>query len=321
MSHNTSELLRECLCSVISNQYSVCSIQRAINSPLNTEHCSLNTGVVVVDNASTDDSAEMVATEFPAVALYRSETNLGYGAAANRAIAACHSPYVLLLNSDTLLQPGALPALETYLDEHSQVAMVGPRYFNANGKLQPSCFPFPTPLDIFLDVTHAYDLIAHVPFLREKVMRTWAHDRPRRVPWVLGAALAIRRAAFQAVGGFDDSFFMYYEEADLCYRLAQAGCETHFAPVTDIVHIGGASTQQQRADMIVQLYASLAQFYRRHYSRVRQVELAMLVSSVAFARLIRDSLAIGFTRDQNERAVDIHAWRRLLAGEWQTLGN
>jgi N-acetylglucosaminyl-diphospho-decaprenol L-rhamnosyltransferase len=299
VNHNTRELLRAC----------VDSVQREAPSEL-----------VVVDNASFDGSTEMVEAEFPVVSLIRNGTNLGYGAAANQAIADCTAEYVLLLNSDTILQPSALRDLSIYLHQNPQAAIVGPRIVNLDGTLQRSCFPFPTPLDISLDVSNLSQLIRYIPVLREVYLRTWSHGRVRRVPWVLGAALAIRRDAFEAVGGFDDSFFMYYEEVDLCYRLAETGWETHFAPVTDVVHVGGASTQQRRADMTVRFFASLAQFYRRHYSRVRQAELGALVACIALARLIRDSVSIRLTRDPDKRAGfagDLTSWRRLLVGEWR----
>lgn len=303
VNHNTRNLLRACLVSV-----------QAQAAP----------EVVVVDSASCDASAAMVQREFPAVTLVASATNIGFGAAANRAFGACNSPYVLLLNGDTLLRPGALEALGAYLDRHPRAAIVGPRLVNSNGELQSSCFPFPTPLDILLDTSHTYDVLARVPVLREVVTRTWAHDYARRVPWVLGAALAIRREAFQAVGGFDDSFFMYYEEVDLCYRLARRGWETHFAPVAEVVHVGGASTRGQRADMTVRFFASLGHFYRRHYTRWQQAALKTLVAGIAFGRLVRDSLAVRTARDRDRRtqaAIDMETWRRLLVGEWQSLGN
>jgi GT2 family glycosyltransferase len=113
---------------------------------------------------------------------------------------------------------------------------------------------------------------------------------------------------------------MYYEEVDLCYRLAQAGWQIHFAPVTDVVHVGGASTQQRRADMAVQFFASLAQFYDRYYSPIQRAELGVLVECTAFARLVRDMLWMRLPQDSGRRselAANVTAWRRLLLGEWR----
>jgi len=276
--------------------------------------------VIVVDNASTDYSMEMVRADYPWVILHANKRNLGYGTAANQAITACHAQYVLLLNSDTILQHGALEALIHYLDENPRVAIVGPRILNPDGTLQPSCFPFPTPVDVFLDGSNLSRLVHYVPILRESYLRTWSHNHVRQVPWICGAALVIRRSAFEAVRGFDTSFFMYFEEVDLCYRLAHAGWQIHFAPVADVIHTGGRSTQQRRVDMTVQFFVSLAQFYRRHYSSIRLNELFILVECITLGRLIRDVVALRLAYDNRKRlslAENVTAWRRLLLGHWR----
>jgi GT2 family glycosyltransferase len=140
------------------------------------------------------------------------------------------------------------------------------------------------------------------------------------VPWVQGAALAIRRKAFQAVDGFDETFFMYFEETDLCSRLGAAGWEVHFAPVTTIVHAGGASTRQLRTDMAMQLFASLRQFYQRHYTRKHLAALVVIVQGIMLVRWIVDSVRLRVTRDAGARAAiaeNVVAWQRVLLGYWR----
>jgi GT2 family glycosyltransferase len=299
VSYNTCDLLRECI--------------RSVQSEAPSE-------IVVVDNASGDGSSEMVERDFPSVVLRRNQTNIGYGAAANQAITNCTAPYVLLLNCDTWVHSGALAALGAYLDRHPEVGLVGPRLITAAGVAHPSCFPFPSPLDFLLDVTNLYRLIQYVPYVRDRVLRTWQHTRARAVPWVHGSALALRRSAFQSVGGFDEAFFMYVEEVDLCYRLVRAGWAVHFTPVATVVHVGGASTRQQRADMLVQMYASLVRFYRLHYSDTLRFELSALIIAVALGRLARDWFLRRLAADPHRRALldeQIEAWRRLLHGEWR----
>jgi N-acetylglucosaminyl-diphospho-decaprenol L-rhamnosyltransferase len=281
--------------------------------------------VVVVDNASTDGSVAMVQASYPGVRLQVNQTNLGYGAGANQAMAACTAPYVLLLNSDTRLQPGALAALGEYLDRHPRAAIVGPRLVNPDGTLQASCYPFPTPVHTFLENSIAAVRVGrfirgNVPLLRNHYLRTWSHTSARVVPWVKGAALGIRREAFEAVGGFDTAFFMYSEEVDLCYRLATAGWQIHFAPVTTVMHIGGASTMQLRSEMAAQFLASTLQFYERHSSRVQLAQAVLIVKGLMLARLAGDALHLSITRDASQRkhiAADITAWRRVLQGEWR----
>jgi GT2 family glycosyltransferase len=287
VSFNTVELLRACLKSVLKQ------------SPAE---------VIVVDNASSDGSAEMVRTEYPAVVLQVNQTNVGYGRAANQAIANSAAKYVLLLNADTVLETGALMQLQTYLDVHSEAAVVGPRLLNPDRSLQSSCRSFPRPLSL-------YPLIKRVPMWRTHYLLTWEHNRDRAVGWLTGAALAIRREAFNSAGGFDESYFMYFEEVDLCCRLRQKGWQIHFTPTAEITHVGGASTRQCHPEMEVALYTSTKLFYRKHSSGI-----LLLLSIVTFkckrlGRLIRDSVRLYITKDPESRfriLQSIAACRRVL---------
>ena len=281
--------------------------------------------VIVVDNHSSDDSAAMVQSKYPWVTLLANKTNIGYGAAANQAIATSTARYVVLLNSDTVLQPGALKALSHYLAQHPRAAIVGPRLENSDGTVQASCYPFPTPLDTFLENSTVAIFLGrrirrYVPAIRGLYLRTWPHDSARIVPWVKGAALAIRREAFDAVGGFDESFFMYFEDADLCYRLGKVGWETHFAPVTTVVHVGGASTDQIRGDMAVQLLHSTNLFYQRRSSRLSIAVMSVIVKSLMLARWVSGTIHLAFTSDVNRRsaiAENIAASKKVLLGNRQ----
>jgi GT2 family glycosyltransferase len=293
INHNTREHLRACLASLTAEADTV----------------------VVVDNNSTDGSVGMVLTEFPWVTLRASPTNAGYGAAANRALAACEAPYVLLLNSDTRLKPGTLQALSAYLDRHPRAAVVGPRLLNPNGSLQPSCYAFPTPGQVFLEESTLTRLVQRVPGLRERFVRTGSHEHSRTVAWVLGAALAIRREAFGAIGGFDEAYFLYAEEIDLCYRLQRAGWETHFAPCASVVHVGGASTEQRRAEMAVQFFRSLLRFYQRHYTPRRLRQVLWIMKGIVLLRWLRDSARVRWLRERQQRArvaENLTAWRQIL---------
>lgn len=273
--------------------------------------------IVVVDNASADGSAAMVQAEFPGATLCTNQHNSGYGSAANQAIAHCHAPHVLLLNSDTLVEPETLPILDNYLREHPHVAIAGPRLHNPDGSLQASAYPFPTPLYIFLEESTLGRLIHHLPWLRQRYLRTWTHDQTRPVPWLLGAALAIRRQPFLTIGGFDPAYFMYLEETDLCYRLRAAGWDIHFVPDATLIHTGGASTRQYRTAMAVQFFTSLRHFYRRHYSPLRQLELLLIIKAVVFGRFLRERARLRLTQEPNTRQRiqhDLAAWQQLLWG-------
>jgi GT2 family glycosyltransferase len=271
--------------------------------------------VIVADNGSTDGSREMVREDFPDARLLCFDDNPGYGGGANRAIATTDTPYVLLLNSDTLLAPDALATLGDYLDAHPGVGIAGPRLLNPDCSLQPSCYPYPGSLRWAIDNDDLAPLLRRLAPLREVAYRTWAHDRNRRVPWVKGAALAIRRTAFDEVGGFDEAFFMYHEETDLCYRLAAAGWQVHFAPVTEVVHTGGTSTAQYYSAMSVALYRSAEQFYRKHYSGVHRWLAGVSWRGLARARYVMSLMRLRLTRDEQARAGvarDVEVSRAVL---------
>ena len=245
--------------------------------------------VVVVDNASLDGSADMVRERHPAVELVSNQRNRGFGQAANQAIRSCTEPYVLVLNADTRLAAGAVAALSGYLDEHPEAAVVGPRLEKEDGTLQPSALPFPRPVTL-------RPLVRHVPVLREKYLPTWSHSRARVVPYVLGAALCLRRAAFEEVDGFDPEFFLFYEEVDLCRRLRDAGWQVHFAPVTTVVHTGGASTGQHPETARLERAEAERRFYERWYSGERRLAMIALRNLVAAVRDARDRLRPGSAR-------------------------
>jgi len=271
---------------------------------------------VVVDNGSTDDGPALVRAEFPDVEVVIDPANRGYGAAANLGARRSTSPYLFVLNSDTVVPPGALDRLSDYLDAHERVAVAGPRLHSPEGELEPSCHP---PLGTFRSVLEKSwfgRAIARLPAVgRAWPLLNWAHDHPRAVPWVTGAALAVRRTAFDAVGGFDEGYFMYAEEADLCWRLWHAGWEVHFAPVTDVIHRGAASTAPLRGAMALQKVRSAIRFYRRHYAPPRAALLVLGIRGAMLFRWCRDALKLRVAGDPLTRSrltEDLAVWRRAL---------
>ena len=123
----------------------------------------------------------------------------------------------------------------------------------------------------------------------------------------------------EGLGGFDENFFMYFEEVDLCYRLFSQGRQIHFVPEAEIIHVGGGSTTQRRTWAHIQFFASLAQFYRKHYSRLMLTEMVFSVKAVAFFKMIRDFLLLQMTRDATKQSaleVSLETHRKLFFGGW-----
>jgi len=294
VSRNTRDLLRRCLESVLRD----------------AAH-----EVVVVDNASSDGSAEMVRAEFPQATLIANQTNSGYGTAANQGFSRCHADYVLLLNADTEIAPGTLEPIARYLDAHPTVGLLGPRLTNPDGTPQRSCYHWPTPGFVLLQESGLERYVSAIPMVREAYLRTWSQSGERDVAWVLGAAIAIRKSAFDSVSGFDESFFMYYEEADICRRLQSAGWDVRFAPVASVTHVSGSSSKQQRTEMLVEVFAGLEGFYKRHFSRSQLMRVRAVLAAVMIARIVRDSIRVWLSADScaaERLRGDRVAWIRIL---------
>ena len=299
INYNTRDLLRECLHSVLPE---------AVDE------------ILVVDSASTDGSVEMLKAEFPSISVISLEKNKGFGSAANLGVASCRSEHIVLLNADTRLTPGSLQVLNTHLESHPRAGVIGPRILNPEGTPQTSCFHFPTPIHVFLYISGLYQLIPRLPLVKERSLQKMGTESAKAVPWILGAAIAFRRETFEALAGFDEAFFLYFEEVDLCYRLSLQGQEVHFVPQAEIIHVGGASTTQHRNWSYIQFFASLAQFYRKHYAEFMLTGMVFIVKGVSLLKLAWDFLLLKMTPDGAARSAlvaDLAIQRELLFGPWQ----
>ena len=218
--------------------------------------------VVVVDNHSADGSRRAVEAADPLVRLVAAEDNLGYGRAANRGAALAAGERLLVCNSDVVLEPGAVTSLAALLDDEPRVGIVGPRIENSDGSLYPSPRTFP---ELGVAAGHAFlGLVApRNRFTRRYRMLDWDHVRSASVDWVSGACFLARRDTWDSLGGFDESYFMYVEDVDLCWRAERAGWAVAFEPAARVVHVQGVSTDLAPYRMIVEHHRSLLRFYCR----------------------------------------------------------
>jgi N-acetylglucosaminyl-diphospho-decaprenol L-rhamnosyltransferase len=215
--------------------------------------------VVVVDNGSTDGSEAALAQDFPGVKWIPMGANIGYGAAVNQGAAVTGAKYLLVSNPDVVVDPGAVQALVALLERRADVAAVGPLIVDATGRLYPSARRFPNLAEA---VGHAIvgQFWPGNPFSRRYTMAEWDHGRAREVDWVSGSCFLARRDAWEAVGGFDSSYFMYMEDVDLCWRLRKAGWEVAYEPLARVTHVQGVSADRHPYRMLLAHHVSMWRF-------------------------------------------------------------
>jgi len=241
--------------------------------------------VVVVDNASSDGSGPTVLAADPAVRLVETGANLGFGSGANRGVAATAGEYVLILNPDTVVEPGTVKALSDALDRDPGLALVGPRIENLDGTLYPSVRRFP---DLKVAFGHAFAGLVWPanPFTRRYRMLDWDHERPTDdVDWVGGACVLVRRSAFDVVAGFDEAYFMYVEDVDLCWRLGRAGWRIGYEPGGRVIHALGGSSRHMPYRMIAEHHRSLLRFVSKSSVGARRSLVPVIAAGLAVRTL------------------------------------
>ncbi|MDO9393295.1 MAG: glycosyltransferase family 2 protein [Methylotenera sp.] len=200
--------------------------------------------VFVIDNASRDQSAEVLRRDYPDITLIENKQNVGFGRANNQAVPLIHSKYVLLLNTDAFVKPDTIIKTMQYMDAHPKCGMVGVKLLGRDGILQPSCRYFPTPWNIFLERTNLKKIFKHVKLVDDM---SWDHASVRNCDWVPGCYALIRKEVIDQVGLFDPRYFLYYEEVDHCFAAKRAGWKVAYFPDTPVVHIGGESAKLESA--------------------------------------------------------------------------
>ena len=241
--------------------------------------------VTVVDNASSDGSPEMVAFRFPRARLVRNRVNLGFAAACNLAYKHSAGRYFLLLNSDTIVLDDALKMLMGFMDAHPEAGAAGAKLLNRDGTLQRSCSRFPGVLTELFDALYLSKLFPRSRLFGGYSMSYWDFDEVREVDFVGGSCLILRREALEEVGLLDESFFMYTEEADLCYRLWQRDWAVYYCPDAKVVHLGGESARQYGSRILLHLYAGRNRFIRKHRGRWAAAAHRVVVAIGALSRL------------------------------------
>ena len=269
---------------------------------------SLQIEVVVVDNGSSDRTWRTVTEwreknaggpRFRVRALRNSE-NLGYTRAMNQALRLAAGGYVLFLNPDTRVEPGALQTLVEYLDRHPQVGVVAPQLRNPDGSIQPSCRRFPRRRDPLLEMTGLPRLLPGWRPLGRWKMADFGHDQERPVDQPQGACMLTRAEVLEAVGRLDGAFPMFFSDVDWCRRVQQAGWQIVFLPQARVIHRKGASVYQQRAAMIWSSHRSFYDYWRKYASKsvVDRALNTILGAALWKTAVIRVAVARVFARER-----------------------
>lgn len=308
VSWNTRDVLRECL--------------GALQAHLPDDH-----ELLVVDNASTDGSAEMVAAEFPETRLLRHARNLGFGAGANAGMAASRGRFLLLLNSDAWPLDDGLARLVARLEAQPDVGLVGPRIVLPDGRLQASARRFPSLGRLLLSELWLHRLLPRRAAAERLLGHYWDHAEARDADWLVGACLLLRREVFERTGGFDAQVFMYGEEVEWCRRIRAAGFRIVFDPAASVRHLNHRSADRLFGDEGRTDRCLIAEHQLlRRWQGVPASGLAHVVRLLgALARLVFFGLrrlarpADFYARDVlgDARALFAHYGRRLRGRTWK----
>jgi N-acetylglucosaminyl-diphospho-decaprenol L-rhamnosyltransferase len=283
VNYKARDLLRDCLRSVQASQ-------------------GVSPDVYVVDNASDDGSVEMTREEFPGVHAISLPENIGYGAANNVGLRSALNQvggpprYLLLLNPDTVLPPAALAQSIAFLDEHPKSGAVGPKLIRQDGSLDKACRRgFPTPAVALYHFLFLDRLFPRSPRFARYNVTYLDQDKQAEVDSLVGAFMLLRREALDQAGLFDESFFMYGEDLDLCFRIRQHGWQIWYDPDVTVLHYKGASSKQNSSKANYEFYRAMLLFHRKHFAAktfflVNWLIVAAIVFKGGWA-LLRNTLA------------------------------
>lgn len=262
MSANTSPFVP--VVSIIVVSYNVRDLLLAALSSIRDQAGPVEVETIVVDNASTDGTVRAVSAAFPEVAVVELLENRGFGAANNVGLRRARGRYILFLNPDAALRPDALPILVRYLDDHPDVGVVAPRLRYPDGSIQPSRRRFPTVATLLVESTVPQRWWSGWPANQRYFLAGTAEEDEQDVDWVVGAAFLARRNALDPIGGFDERFFMYSEELDLCRRIRSRGWRIGYCPNAEVVHHEGRSSEQNLARRAINFNESRARYAEKY---------------------------------------------------------
>ena len=259
-------------------------LERALSALFTTTH-KVTMQVIVVDNASSDDSVAMVRQQFPQTTLLVNSENVGFARANNQALELVEGRYILLLNTDAFVHEGTVDGMVAFMDAHPDAGSVGCRLYYEDGTLQRSCFAFPTLVTELWSALFLDRLFSRSRYFGKYQMTYWDMNDTRAVDSLMGACLMVRSDVVRRIGLFDEQFFMYSEEIDLCYRIQKEGLKNYYLPHFSAIHLWGGSSRRIRRESFLRLYQSRVKFFRKHYGEEVVKRYKTVLHFSAFMRI------------------------------------
>ena len=279
---NTAHELQECLDSIISQQ-------------------GIDFEITVVDNASSDDSVEMLTTKyFGELTLIANSANIGFGKAHNQALRQSDSRYFMIINPDSkFTNPNTLSKIIEYMDSNAEIGMLGPKILNTDGSLQYSARRFPSMIAGMFRNTWLDKLFPSNKFVKSYLMSDWSHEEISNVDWLSGAALVVRKEMVNKIGMLDERFFMYCEDIDWCKRAHDAGWKVVYYPSVSVLHRIGAASDKDPYNAIRRHHKSMLQYFLKYNANKPAVLLTPLVMLGLWLRALSTMRKITLPRPPN----------------------
>jgi GT2 family glycosyltransferase len=289
--------------SVILVNWNGCALlERALSALFTTTH-KVAMQVIVVDNASSDGSVAMVRQQFPQTTLLVNSKNVGFARANNQALELVEGRYILLLNTDAFVHEGTVDGMVAFMDAHPDAGSVGCRLYYEDGTLQRSCFAFPTLVTELWSALFLDRLFSRSRYFGKYQMTYWDMNDTRAVDSLMGACLMVRSDVVRRIGLFDEQFFMYSEEIDLCYRIQKEGLKNYYLPQFSAIHLWGGSSRRIRRESFLRLYQSRVKFFRKHYGEEVVKRYKTVLHFSAFMRISLGMILFFLQRRDDMREI------------------
>ena len=288
--------------SVVILNFNTCDLLRdSIKSIFESTH-NIDFEVIVVDNASVDNSCEMVKTEFPNVKLIENKKNTGFSHGNNLGIKETSGEYICLLNPDTVVKENTFEYLIKFMKENPECGISGPKIYFGDGSIQFSFRSFPSfSTALFNRASTLTKLFPKNPFSDAYLMTSTDRDQPGEVDWLSGSCMVVNKKAIDEVGLLDENFFMYAEDVDWCYRMKQKGWKNFYCPSGTIIHYTEQSSKQYPIKSLYERHRSMYYFYKKHYSyHIPLIDIATLAGIIA--RFIMTSMSTLFNPGKTKKA-------------------